>query len=281
LKETSKAYMAGLIDAEGCFSISRHVRADLYAMYDPLIRFTTTHKKTADWVVKTFGGVMAKREWSHPTWKPYYQWRICNDKHASKFLSLILPYVRVKISEAKILQQFYAMSGEMNPLRRAKLFDEMTELKNRESVTTDTLNFPWKKNLINAYMGGIFDGEGSSYIVKYTQGRGGLGYRPAVSLGNTFLPLVKALHSAYGGTYRSREPHNGFLPMYEWELRRVADQEKFLLSVLPYLSIKRAQSNILLRFLRLNGEPNPAKRAALYNQIRQLNGKKIQSELRG
>jgi hypothetical protein len=271
--------MAGLLDAEGCFSLSKHTRSNGYVMYDPLIRFTTTHKPTATWVTANFGGTLKQREWKGGKWKTYYQWRFGSDKHAAEFLSLILPYVSIKKKEALVLQEYYNLSGCQNPEKREQLFQTMTGLKNRESVTTDTLSFSFDSNEVNAYFAGIFDGEGSAYIVKYTQTKGGLGYRPHISVGNSFHPLINALHLYYGGSTRDRGFQNSKLQMYDWDLRRVADQEKFLLAVLPYLSIKREQSNLLLKFLRLNGVPNPVKRAEFHLQMRQLNGKKIQSDL--
>ena len=128
----------------------------------------------------------------------------------------------------------------------------------------------------------MFDGEGSSYIIKVEQAHcNGFQYRSGVSLGNTYKPLILELHRIYGGSWRERPPHNGKLPMFEWEMKRQEDQEKFLLDVLPYLKTKREQSKILLNFIRMRGERNPAKREEMHRQVRALNGKKIESELHG
>lgn len=273
--------MAGLLDAEGCYSLSKHIRPNGYVMYDPLIRFTTTHKPTADWVVANFGGTLKKREWTTGCWKTYYQWRFGSDKHAAEFLSLVLPYISIKKKEALVLREYYDLSGCINPEKRDQLFQNMVELKNRESVTTEMLSLPFEGKEINAYFAGIFDGEGSAYIVKYTQTKGGLGYRPHVSVGNSYRPLINALYDIYGGSTRDRGIQNSNLPMYDWDLRRVADQEKFILAVLPYLNIKREQSKLLLEFVRLGGKPNPQKRMEFHSKMRILNGKKIQSDLAG
>lgn len=273
--------MAGLLDAEGCYSLSKHTRPNGHVMYDPLIRFTTTHKPTADWVVANFGGTLKKRDWANGPWKTYYQWRFGSDKHAAEFLSLVLPYVSIKKKEALLLQEYYDLTGRINPEKREQLFQTMVKLKNRESVTTETLSFSFEGSCINAYFAGIFDGEGSAYVLKYTQTKGSTGYRPHVSVGNSYYPLLSALYFYYGGSTRSRGTHNGNLPMYDWDLRRVSDQEKFLLSVLPYVSIKRDQSLLLLEYLRMNGARDIEKRKEYYFKMRVLNGKKIQSDLAG
>jgi hypothetical protein len=285
LKETTKAYAAGLIDAEGGYSISVSTNKLGYKQFDPMIRFTTTYRPVVNWMVKHFGGVAAKpKAWDVETgWKDYSCWKFSSDKHASRFLVAILPYIWMKRDEALVLREYFELNGKQDVAGRESLVRKLAEAKNnRESVTTNTPGFPQVAKAVHAYLAGVFDGEGSAYIVKFRQGQcDGYGYRAGVSLGNTFQKLVLEMQRIYGGVWRERPPHNGTLPMYEWELKRQEDQERFLLAMLPYLQIKREQANLVLQFIRLRGERSPEKREVMYQKVRALNGKKRESELAG
>jgi hypothetical protein len=276
VKETTKAYVAGLIDAEGCYTLSRHVRPDGYVMFDPLIRFTTSHLPTAKWVKDNFGGYFSTKNWPNNQWKTYYQWRIGNDSEASSFLTLIKPYIWEKIAEAGIIEEYYLLRGIQNKPAREVLYQKMVEYRERKSVTTNTSDFPFNTNIAHAYLAGFFDGEGSIYFVEAKNT-----IRIDISLGNTFEPAIKAYQKVFGGHSRKRDPHNGILPIYEWKIGRQSDLETFLLSVLPYLVTKREQAKIALDFVRNRKNITLEEGRKIKEHVSELNGKKIESELTG
>ena len=280
MKETTKAYIAGLIDAEGDYSIGRSVVKNRYVSFDPLIRFTTTYKPVVKWAIQNFGGVYKPYDWNNGLWKQYYCWKFSSDMHAARFLRLILPYIWIKRAEANLLLEYYSLNGQQNKMKREELHARMVEIKQqRESLTPNMPSFP--KKTVHAYFAGIFDGEGSAFILKYKYDDTAFHYRSCVSASNTFKPLVLCFEKIYNGFWRERPPHNGILPMYEWNLTRQKEQEQFILALLPYVKIKREQMKLLLNFIRMRGQRNPAERDALYIKVRQLNGKKIESELHG
>lgn len=276
MEETIKAYTAGLIDAEGCYTLSKHIRPEGYAMYDPLIRFTTSHLPTAEWVKENFGGYFSTKNWKNFQWKTYHQWRIGNDIEAARFLTLIQPYIWMKTPEAEILQDYYLLRGTQNKPARELLYQRMVEYRERKSVTTNTSDFPFADEIANAYLAGVFDGEGSIYFVE-TQGT----IRLDVSLANTFEPLVYVYQKLFGGRTRGRDPHNGVLPMFEWAIGKQSDLEKFLLSTLPYLVTKREQAEIALNFIRTRKNLTLEEGREIKKKVSILNGKKIESELTG
>ena len=276
MKETTKAYVAGLIDAEGCYTLSRHVRPDGYVMFDPLIRFTSSHLPTAKWVKETFGGYFSTKNWPNNQWKTYHQWRIGNDTEAARFLTLIKPYIWEKTTEAGILEEYYLLRGIQNKPARESLYQKMVGYRERKSVTTNTSDFSFDNNIAHAYLAGFFDGEGSIYFVE-TKGT----IRLDVSLSNTFEPAIKAYQNVFGGHTRKREPHNGNLAMYEWKIGRQSDLENFLLAVLPYLVTKREQAKIALDFVRNRKSISLEEGRKIKLQVSNLNGKKIESDLAG
>lgn len=285
MKETRLAYVAGLIDADGSLYISKSTNDLGYVSYDPTVMIRTTHFETVKWLVSTFGGTFNKTDWVVPIWKRYYRWKFTSDKHASRFLDKILSYLWLKKEQAFILKEYFEMNGVQNKEKREALYQRVSKLNQNLSVTTNTSNLSLKRNLHQAYLAGMFDGEGSSYIIRVKQskasGGNGFYYRACVSLGCTFEPVIVDLFNTYGGFTRKRPPHNGILPMYEWDIKDNKGKEKFLLSILPYLITKRKQSKIVLDFVRLCGTPDPEKRKRMWFTCSELNGKKRESDLTG
>lgn len=138
-----------------------------------------------------------------------------------------------------------------------------------------------------AYMAGIMDGEGSFCISKVTlhskSGKPYFGYDCKVMVANTSLVLIKWLVEKFNGTYRvgvheisKMALANGqkqMRPCYRWTMEGYRNQEKFLLSVLPYLVIKREQALVTLEWTRMLNAKNPAKRLELHQRMIALNAK--------
>lgn len=158
-----------------------------------------------------------------------------------------------------------------------------------------------------AYAAGIVDGEGCLSVHKgwYSENMMRKAakfrhkhYTVLITVRNTDTRLMDWLVANVGGKiYRQRfkeKPH--WKTSYRWQLFGQKAQENFLLAILPYLVIKRAQALILLEFIRMNGEENVLKRESMWQQTRLLNrrgfspetnmpntpeGVKIESELAG
>lgn len=274
MKETRMAYVAGLIDADGSLYISRSADAKGYVHYDPIVMVRTTHRKTAKWLVQNFGGTFDKTSWENDTWKDYYRWKFSSDVHASRFLEKVAPYLWLKRAQAGVLSMYYALAGAIDPKRRDSLYKKIGTLNQNVSVTTNTSRFALKGKAAHAYVAGLFDGEGSSYVIRVRQVSGsGVYYRASLCLGMSVKKVIVMLHQMFGGVWRERLPHNGVLTMYEWEIKHNAGKEQFLLKVLPYLVTKREQSKIVLTFSRMAGVAAPEKRRAMWLLCKSLNGK--------
>jgi hypothetical protein len=245
VKEISKAYMAGLMDAEGCFTITTCKHNTLgHQLFDPSIRCANTFLPVLKWIVRNFGGTVYAHKPSKGNKLPRWDWSTDSYEHSQRFLSLILPYLILKKEEAKVLQAFYDLYRQQVPEQRRILCEKLKILKKRESVETNTQDVGWKTNQRNAYFAGFFDGEGSIYYVN--QGR-----NPKACLGNTAKALLDEMAKIYGGYVRSFNGRpEGHAPMFNWELTRGAFVEKFLLQVLPYLKIKREKAKQALIVVR-------------------------------
>lgn len=111
--------------------------------------------------------------------------------------------------------------------------------------------------------------------LKNFAGNADYGYDLKISIANQSLRFMRWAVRNFGGEFRPKAKSSTKLsdnPGFEWFVcggyRKL---EVFLLGMLPYLIIKREQANIALEYIRLNGKPNPSKRAELHAACIALN----------
>jgi len=246
VKETSKAYLAGLMDADGTYTITSCIHNTLgHRLYDPTISCTSTYKPTLKWILNNFGGTIYDHKINGTSKLPRFDWVTQNYKHSFKVLSFIEVYVLQKNKQLNILKEFYSLFRQQCPKKRQSLYDSITYINAQIPVTTNT-QVSWPKNLINAYFAGFFDGEATVGYTNY-------GTTSRISLGNTNLPLLNLLKENYGGKIspmggKSRSKYRK--PMWQWSLCKMNDVEKFILQILPYSKTKKKEAKELLNFLR-------------------------------
>lgn len=99
---TEVAYLAGLIDGEGCVYIGRRARTGLY---HSCLTITMTDKNVLEWVkdVTGVGSVLSKK--MAKRFKPAWTWQVWSDE-AAKLLIKLLPYLQVKQTHANNLIAF-------------------------------------------------------------------------------------------------------------------------------------------------------------------------------
>jgi hypothetical protein len=270
VKEKTKAYMAGAMDAEGCIRLAKQTRGEK-TFYSPRIYLSNQSKELMKWAVKHFGGKFVKNVNNGPG-HPWYLWYIQSVKHAEKFLSLISPYLKYKQPQAKRLLYFCELSDSLADWEKDVIFRSLKEMKKIGSVTTDTQGNYIKAD--NAYLAGFFDGEGCIKIDK-SPSENTISYRLYVTVTNTHVPSLELFSSLYGGKI---VPKLDGPNCFQWVLYGKKTVEAFLLASLPYLTVKHPQALLALEYVRMGREINPGKRDLLFTQMR--NEKlKIQSEL--
>lgn len=131
----------------------------------------------------------------------------------------------------------------------------------------------------HGYTAAMLDGEGCISIATYIQKvqKNGREYRYlntqlAVSIFQTDERLMKWLMHHYGGRYSPRKPQKlGWKRGWSWSPSS-KNLEKFLLTVIPYLLLKKEQTLLALEYVRLGkGKPGPKNdNAALHTSRRDL-----------
>ena len=107
------------------------------------------------------------------------------------------------------------------------------------------------------YLAGLIDGEGCFSAWRYwnagrTDCKPYWQYSCRANITNTNLQLMKWLVQHFGGDYRlAREATEKHKARLEWRPKGKANLKKMLLSVLPYLVIKREQATLLLEWVDL------------------------------
>lgn len=149
------------------------------------------------------------------------------------------------------------------------------------------------------YLAGLIDGEGCFSAWRYwnanrTDCKPYWQYSCRANITNTNLQLMKWLVQHFGGDYRiaqeATEKHKARL---EWRPKGKANLKRMLLSVLPYLVVKKEQAKLLLEWVDLEYGCQE-RRLEIITKLNALNQKgsvetdtlngdepKIQSELTG
>lgn len=88
------AYVAGIIDGEGCIQLTR-----TRTTYFPRVLVTNTNLALLEALKKEFGGDIKPLHARRDGWKAGYTWRISWAK-AVDLLELVSPWLRVKLQQA-------------------------------------------------------------------------------------------------------------------------------------------------------------------------------------
>ncbi|MCX6704796.1 MAG: hypothetical protein NT162_00445 [Candidatus Woesebacteria bacterium] len=98
ISEVNKAYIAGLIDADGAImaSIEKHNEKKFGFRVRVIIKITQSNPKILFWIQKVFltGRIVKNRT--------TYDWLVKDQKDVSKTINIIKKYLKVKNKQAKI-----------------------------------------------------------------------------------------------------------------------------------------------------------------------------------
>lgn len=104
------AWAAGLIDGEGCISLTRRMPQKTNGAVNPnyrlVLKVTMCHEETILLLHRMFGlGTVQSQKQSQSYWSKPWTW-FCNATDAEKVLKKILPYMITKREEAEVALKF-------------------------------------------------------------------------------------------------------------------------------------------------------------------------------
>lgn len=110
LTELEKAYIAGLLDGEGCFFLHKYIssrKRPNQFQFSVGVKLNMTHKETVEWYANKVGStlVTCKRDYRRENAK--LQWRAqLGPKKGIELCKLILPFLITKKEQAKVLIEY-------------------------------------------------------------------------------------------------------------------------------------------------------------------------------
>lgn len=145
-QETNKAYIAGILDGEGCIHLSLQCQKqkgpNSQGTLHHIVQIANTSKDLVDYLTKWFDQeqIPYHVHWTTPKGKNqkiYAQVRITRFHGINKFLTLMLPYLVIKKKQALLLLEFTQMrlkhfeksEGKFRPSYTERDFAIMAELK--------------------------------------------------------------------------------------------------------------------------------------------------------
>jgi hypothetical protein len=139
MKESNWPYLAGLIDGEGCISISKQInnyhnkgRSD-YVQYGFRVSITNCSLKLMKYLIEHFGGVYYVKRVNADNWhKTSYEWRPKGKGNNERVLLGLLPYLVIKEEQAKAGLR-YVRLPEQDPKSREELYQQMHLLNKKGS----------------------------------------------------------------------------------------------------------------------------------------------------
>jgi hypothetical protein len=107
LDETQKAYLAGLIDGEGCITAFKNKgRRNI----NPALRIQMTQRAPIDLFSEYFGGNVNTHIPKNPNYKISYSYW-ATGKKSNEILKSISPYMKVKKSQAEMAMEIFNLKS--------------------------------------------------------------------------------------------------------------------------------------------------------------------------
>lgn len=134
-------YLAGIIDGEGCITITVGRRESGVHNYNAALIVTSTDECLIKWLIKHFGGTYYRQGTAPKNCKHAFRWRFFKREEVERILLAILPYLVIKRKQAKLLLEFVRLPRHtQDSSLRGEMYDCMKMLNKRGtgSVTTNT-----------------------------------------------------------------------------------------------------------------------------------------------
>ena len=112
-KQWQLGYFAGIIDGEGCISVSDLSKKFGRSFFSCSVSLSSTDEVLIDWIIDIFGGWKGKytpRQTPLNSRKKIYRWQITG-KNLETVLFLIKPYLVIKKQEAEVMLKIRSTFG--------------------------------------------------------------------------------------------------------------------------------------------------------------------------
>lgn len=129
LSDIERAYLAGIVDGEGCIQFHRRNAKDgRKPVYVLAVSIANTSPALLDWLETRLPhrAYIHRHTHSKPQWRDRYDWVLSGNRQVLIFLKEITPYLVIKKEQAILLGQGYLHLSDES---RSVLFEKMRDLK--------------------------------------------------------------------------------------------------------------------------------------------------------
>ena len=260
MKTRHYAYLAGMIDGDGCIAASKtfQKRSNCF-QYDLKIEVTSSLRSTAKRLIQLFGGTHHANVVDGVV---YWKW-VCQVREKQRdVLEGIIPHLVIKRAQADFALAFVELGHANVPEARAVFVRAIQKLN--QHLRTDSLDLPKTDDKsFFAYLAGLIDAEGTLSIVAKNEST-----VPYIAVYNDSERLMRWLEEATGKPFKPHKPPNHLIWRFVGNSK---EREKLLLAILPYLLTKKEQAVLLLEYVRMFKQKDPARRVVLKNRVYDLN----------
>jgi hypothetical protein len=230
-------YLAGLIDSDGCITICMSCNPSGNKSYSLVIKITNTNRHLMKWLVRNFGGSYTQN-CAHNGFKLksiVFDWR-CPAPNQEALLLGILPHLIIKKDKALIGLEF----------RRTEILREREYLHQKIAQLKEVdVRIPERF---------IRNKDASKYIAGYIDGDGWISIEnastPRIGIGSVNFIIIKWLLAHFGGRFHSHLSGRKKV-LYIWRISGASNTEKFLLDILPHLTVKKQKAKLAIQMIRL------------------------------
>ena len=133
IADTDLAYVAGIVDGEGFLGLTKDKQGGKQ-FFRFRLEVSNTSIVLIKWLSRKFGKKWLFRLAREKRHKNIYQWTL-GDYSARKFLELILPYLKIKQEQAKLLMKYKEISvlnyPQVNCVEKEKIYWQLRKLNKR------------------------------------------------------------------------------------------------------------------------------------------------------
>ena len=143
--EAELAYFAGIIDGEGCLSMSCGLRRrdsdpeSVALTASAQLYIGNTNYELIHWIANRFPGSVKIRAAQKSTHKPLWRW-LCSGVNLGVLLTAVLPYLVIKREQAKLILELRSTLGRSGTNQTERVSDDVKARRAQIKVRMLELN---------------------------------------------------------------------------------------------------------------------------------------------